>query len=77
MLDGAFLLSQKACSTPTQVPIISTAQPMQKPWVQYLGPDDPLEKETANYSSILAGKTPWMAEPDGLQPMGPQRVGQN
>ena len=50
---------------------------MQETRIRSLNGEDPLEKETANYSSILAGKTPWMAEPDGLQPMGPQRVGQN
>ena len=31
-----------------------------------LGPDDPLEEETATHSSILAWKTPWTEDPDGL-----------
>ena len=40
-----------------------------------LGQEDPLEKEMATYSSILAWKTPWTEEPGGLQSMGSQRVG--
>ena len=42
--------------------------------VQSLGREDPLEKEMATYSSILAWKIPWM-EPGGLQSMGSQRAG--
>ena len=44
-------------------------------WVQSLGWEDPLEKEMATHSSILAWKTSWTEEPGGLQSMGPQRVG--
>ena len=44
-------------------------------WVQSLGREDPLEKETAPHSSILAWKIPWMEEPSRLQSMGLQRVG--
>ena len=44
-------------------------------WVQSLGREDPLEKEMAMHSSILAWRIPWMEEPDGLQFMGSQRVG--
>ena len=36
--------------------------------------EDPLEKEIATHSSILAWKTPWTEEPGGLQSMGSQRV---
>ena len=39
------------------------------------GWEDPLEKETAIHSSILAWKILWREEPGGLQPMGSQRVG--
>ena len=74
MPDDAFLLSQNACSTPTQVPIITTVQPTQKTWVQYLGPDDPLEKGMATHSSILAWGIPWTEEPGRLQSTGLQRV---
>ena len=40
-----------------------------------LGREDPLEKEMATHSSILAWKISWTEEPDGLQSMGSQRVG--
>ena len=42
--------------------------------VQFLGQEDPLEKEMAIHSSTLAWKIPWMEEPDRLQSMGSQRV---
>ena len=48
---------------------------MQKTRVRSLGWEDPLEKEMAAHSSILAWKIPWMAEPGRLQSMGPQRAG--
>ena len=47
---------------------------MQETWVQSLGQEDPLEKEMATHSSILAWRIPWMEEPGGLQSMGSQRV---
>ena len=43
-------------------------------WVQSLGWEDPLEKERATLSSILAWEIPWAEEPDRLQSMGWQRV---
>ena len=39
---------------------------MRETWVQSLGQEDPLEKEMATYSSILAWRTPWTEEPGGL-----------
>ena len=44
-------------------------------WVQSLGWENPLEKEMATHSSILAWEIPWTEEPGGLQSMGLQRVG--
>ena len=38
------------------------------------GQEDPLEKEMATHSSILAWRIPWMEEPGGLQSTGSQRV---
>ena len=52
-------------------------QEMQETRVQSLGLEDPLEKEMATHSSILAWKIPWTEEPGGLQSMGLQRVGPN
>ena len=43
--------------------------------VQSLGQEDPLEKEMATHSSILAWRIPWMEEPGRLQSTGSQRVG--
>ena len=43
--------------------------------VQSLGGEDPLEKEMATHSSILAWEIPWMEEPGRLQLMGSRRVG--
>ena len=36
------------------------------PWVQFLGEEDPLEKEMATHSSILAWEIPWTEEPGKL-----------
>ena len=46
---------------------------MQETWVQSLDREDPLEKEMATHSSILAGEIPWTEEPGGLQSMGSQK----
>ena len=50
-------------------------QEMQELWFQSLVLEDPLEKEMATHSSILAWKTLWTQEPGGLQSMGSKRVG--
>ena len=47
---------------------------MQETQIQSLGWEDPLEKEMATHSSILAWEIPWSEEPSGLQSMGLQRV---
>ena len=48
---------------------------MWETWVRSLGWEDPLEKEMANHSNILAWRIPWTEEPGGLQSKGLQRVG--
>ena len=48
---------------------------MRETHVQSLGREDPLEKEMATHSSILAWRIPWMEEPGRLQSRGSQRVG--
>jgi len=50
---------------------------MQETQVLSLGREDPLERGIATHWSILAWKIPWTEEPDGLQPMGSQRVRHN
>ena len=43
-------------------------------WVRSLGWEDPLEKEMATHTSVLAWKISWTAELGGLQLMGSHRV---
>ena len=45
---------------------------MQETSVQFLGQEDPLEKEMANHSSILAWEILWTEEPGGLQSVASQ-----
>ena len=47
---------------------------MQETWAQSLGWEDPLEKEMATHSRILAWEILWTEEPGGLQSLGSQRV---
>ena len=47
---------------------------MQETWVQSLDQEDPLEKEMATHSSILAWEISWTEEPGRLQSMGSQTV---
>ena len=57
--------------------IVKNLSTMQKILVHSLGWEEPLEKEMATHSSILAWKNPWTEEPGGLQSLGLQRVGQD
>ena len=50
---------------------------MLKTEVRSLAGEDPLEKGMATHSSILAWRIPWTEEPDGLQSMESQRIGDN
>ena len=50
--------------------MVKTPPAMLETWVQFLGWEDPLEKETETHSSILAWRIPWTKEPGGLQPIG-------
>ena len=43
---------------------------IQETWVQFLGSEEPLEKEMTTHSSILAWRIPWTEEYDGLQVVG-------
>ena len=54
--------------------MVKSLPAVQETWLQFLGQEDPLEKEIATHSSILAWKIPWMEEPGRLQSMGLQRV---
>ena len=47
--------------------IVKNLPAMQETWVRSLGQEDPLEKEMATHSSILAWRIPWTEELGGLQ----------
>ena len=65
-----FLVSQIA----QMVKNLPTMQETQAdPWVR----EDALEKGMVTHSSILVWRIPWTEEPDRLQPIGSQRVGQD
>ena len=53
---------------------LTALQDAQEVWVQSLGREYPLQEEMATYSSIIAWRIPYTAEPDGLQSTGLQRV---
>ena len=63
--------------TPSASQSVKNLLVLQEIWGQSLGWEDPLEKEMATHSSILAGKISWTVEPGGLQSMGSQRVRPN
>ena len=63
-LIGASLVAQMVKHLPA----------IQETGAQSLGQEDPLEKEMATHSNILAWKIPWM-EPGRLQSKGSKRVG--
>ena len=56
---------------------LPATQETQEMRVRFLGWEDPLEKEMAIHTSILAWGILWTEEPGGLQPIGSQRVGHN
>ena len=58
------------CSLVAQM--VKSLPATQETWVQSLGQEDPLEKEMATHSSILAWRIPWTEETGGLQSMGSQ-----
>ena len=53
---------------------VPAMQELQEIWVQSLGWEDPMEKEMAIYSGILAWRTPWTEEPGGLQSIESLRI---
>ena len=45
--------------------MVKNSTTVQETWVQFLGWENPLEKEMATHSGILAWKIPWTEEPGG------------
>ena len=52
--------------------VVKGLSAMWETWILSLGWEDPLEKEIAAHSSILAWKIPWTEEPGRLQSLGSQ-----
>ena len=50
--------------------LVKSLPAMQETWVQSLGWEDPLVKEMATHSSILAWRIPWTEESGGLESTG-------
>ena len=63
------LKSSPVAQTVKNLPVV------QETWVQSWSWEEPLEKENATHSSILAWRIPWTEGLSGLQSMGSQRVG--
>ena len=57
--------------------LVKNLPAMQQTQIQFLGWENPLEKEMATHSSIFAWKIPWMEEPSRLQSVGSQRIRYN
>ena len=54
--------------------LVKTLPAMQETQIQFLGWEDPLEKEMATHSRILAQEIPWTEQPGRLQSMGSQEL---
>ena len=57
---------------PLVAQLVKNPPAMPETWARSLGREDPLEKEMAAHSSILAWRIPWTEEPGGLQSTGLQ-----
>ena len=55
---------------PLVAQLIRNLPAVQETWVRSLDPEDPLQKEMASHSSVLAWEIPWTEEPGGLQSTG-------
>ena len=74
ILIGKFKNSTSSVRASPGGSVVKNVLAMQETQVPSLGQEDPLEKEMAIHSSILARKIPRTEEPGGLQSMGSQRV---
>ena len=63
------------CRVSQVAQMINSLPAMQETWVGSLGWEDPLEKEMAPHSSVLARRVLWTEEAGGLWSLGSQRVG--
>ena len=72
-----FVLYKDVSGLPWVAQLVKNPPAMQETPVPFLGWEDPLEKEMATHSSVLAWKIPWTEEPGRLQSMGSRRVRQD
>ena len=75
VLGGCFWISVDIFYLSLVAQMVKNPPAIQETRVQSLGREDPLEKEMATHSSILAWELPWTEESGGLQSMGSQRIG--
>ena len=75
--EGSLLLSKEALKGFPGGSAVKNLPAKQETQVQSLGWEDPLEKEIAIHSSILAWEIPWPEEPGGLQSLGSKRIGRD
>ena len=73
--DFFYNRSNKESGASLVAQLVKNLPAVQETQVRSLGWEDPLEKEMATHSSILAWKISWTEGPGGLQSMGSQRVG--
>ena len=69
-MQNTFSVYYKGASLIAQ--LVKSLTAVKETWVQFLGREDPLEKEMVIYFSNLAWKIPWTEEPATLQSMGSQ-----
>ena len=75
LFGGIFHLINRVPEKASLVPQrVKRLPAVQETWVRSLGQEDPLEKEMAAHSRILAWRIPWTEEPGRLQSMRLQRV---
>ena len=76
MISQACLYDQALIKTASLVAyLVKNLPAMQETWVLFLTLEDPLEKEMATHSSVLAWTIPGTEKPGRLQSMGSHRVG--
>ena len=70
-----FIIHSDKTNSSLVAQLVKSLPAMRETQFQSLGWEDPLEKEMATYSSILAWRIPETEEPGGLQSLGSQRIG--
>ena len=67
---GEFKIDQRETWASLIAKLVKNLSALQETWFRSLGLEDPLEKEMATHSSILAWRIPWIEESGRLQSMG-------